>query len=363
LPLGVYTIEFSPFQGFFLIRTADEFDLPEKLYEIEEGFPERALAAFREGNRSLGVLLSGLKGAGKTVVAKQICNNSGLPVLVAAAAHPGIEAFLSELDCSCVIFMDEFEKVFAPQPNPDGSENLERSSAALLSLMDGATVSNPHLFVLTANEKSINPNLLDRPSRVRYVVEFGDLSSAVVEEIVDDLLADPAQRPSLLEWLSQRAVLSVDAVISVVREANRFGFDADLFSRWFNLSEKPEEMTEFVRIATGRVLGECNAYFALHYPEFELDSMGVRKHSRVVKFQVVDLDRRSKRATVVEYIQFGNGVPESLQGLEPEIDRPEFEEFVRTWRNEMNVVLGVYECGFRTVKAYHASFAKTNDGI
>ncbi len=85
LERGIYTLKYGPFNSTFLERDADEFKFPYKLYG-RDGFPERVIKAYRAGNSNLGVLLSGLKGTGKTVQAEQICNFSGLPVILVTQA-------------------------------------------------------------------------------------------------------------------------------------------------------------------------------------------------------------------------------------------------------------------------------------
>lgn len=362
LPVGVYSVDYSPMSGFYLTWTAERFDLPSKLYALEVGFVERVLDAYSRSNASIGVLLSGLKGAGKTVVAKQICNGSGLPALVVTKPYPGIESFLQELDCPTVIFFDEFEKVFGVS-GIDGisTEGTEMASAALLALMDGASLSQPHLFLLTVNERTISSSLLDRPSRVRYAIEFADLSADVVTEIVDDLLVDRAHRDAVLEWLSRRILLSIDAVVSVIQEVNWFGFDEAVFSRWFNLAERPPSRIEFYRRGTNVYLGFTTPeMLAMEHGPYGFDIGNMRiVDGRYVGTRVMKVDTKRKRAVVCRY-----GHSHSVDGSM--VDAPTAVERDASVDEEMGeqitaqglIVLGLYDCEYEVVRQQHDSFGR-----
>ena len=66
----------------------------------------------RKGN--LGILLEGLKGTGKSLQAKHLCKNAGLPVILFTADWhgPTLEKFLARIKQSAILFFDEFEKIY-----------------------------------------------------------------------------------------------------------------------------------------------------------------------------------------------------------------------------------------------------------
>ena len=72
----------------------------------------------------VGVMLTGLKGTGKTVTAKLIANAVELLVIVVTEIFHGLEEWLSQIRQPVVLFFDEFEK-------------MEGRSGDLLTLMDG----------------------------------------------------------------------------------------------------------------------------------------------------------------------------------------------------------------------------------
>ncbi len=63
---------------------------------------------------NMGVLLNGVKGTGKSVTAKLICNElkNFLPIIIVDKAYEGLPQFISKIQQEVIIFIDEFEKVF-----------------------------------------------------------------------------------------------------------------------------------------------------------------------------------------------------------------------------------------------------------
>lgn len=96
--------------------------------------------------------------------------------------------FLSGIEGDCILFLDEFEK------------NFSESDSTILQIMDGVYNSKYRkVFLLTTN--AINENMVGRPSRIRYVKEFGNLDLKVVNEYLDDALQVPEARQDLLDFI------------------------------------------------------------------------------------------------------------------------------------------------------------------
>lgn len=72
LPKGFYTVCFSKMMGFYL-KKENNFVINEKLYGSATQKAENIVKSFTVFNRNCGVILSGKKGIGKTLCAKQIC--------------------------------------------------------------------------------------------------------------------------------------------------------------------------------------------------------------------------------------------------------------------------------------------------
>ena len=73
LPAGIYTLDFSMKLGLFLTTTPD-FQVPTKVYGNTTRNSERIWKTFQARGKSTGVLLSGEKGSGKTLLAKDVAN-------------------------------------------------------------------------------------------------------------------------------------------------------------------------------------------------------------------------------------------------------------------------------------------------
>lgn len=216
LPPAIYTIHFSDGVGFYLERVED-FGMPEKTYGNNDGRAEKIINTFmtRE-NKNTGVLLSGNKGSGKTLLSKSVCVKlveAGIPVLLVetAFAGPAFTAFINYIEQRCALFIDEFEKKY----RKDEDQNL------LLSLMDGTGVGNK-MFLLTSNNEKVSEFLLSRPSRVFYHWHYGKLPEDVFMSYCDEVLQDKTHMNNLKTLLAISTDMSFDVLQSIVEELNRY---------------------------------------------------------------------------------------------------------------------------------------------
>ena len=101
-----------------LQRIADTFEFNFKIYEL--GCDEMLKTikktwesdVFVKGEKNLGVIFNGLKGTGKTLSAKLLCNALDLPVVIVQYPYEGLVNFLQSLCFECIVFIDEAEKTF-----------------------------------------------------------------------------------------------------------------------------------------------------------------------------------------------------------------------------------------------------------
>lgn len=216
LPVGVYNLELTMF-GWKLFKFADNFVFPYKLYSLENEFVDHVLKTYENTIGNLGVLLNGTKGTGKTVTAKVLANRLNLPVIVLKSMgdrNQSMIEYLSSLNCDCVLFMDEFEK------------NFEEKDSTVLQIMDGVYNSNHRkIFLLTTNNMHINENLVGRPSRIRYVKHFGNLSMDTVNEYLNDALECTEAREEILEFVDSLTISTIDILKTIVNEVNIHGME------------------------------------------------------------------------------------------------------------------------------------------
>jgi hypothetical protein len=209
-----------------------EFSLPTKLYgESLDYLTNKVLKSFSEYKKSVGVLLSGLKGTGKSLQLKHIAMNSKMPVLIVDEFIHGSEliTFLEKIPSSSVVLFDEFEKVY--------SEDCQQES--ILPLLDGLC-STPHIFVLTVNN-SVSQFLVGRPSRIRYNKKYHGLDEALIKEIASDLLVDKSKSEDVTTFLSMMQDVNMDMVVSFIQDVNLYPEESlEKIIKTFNLEDPME---------------------------------------------------------------------------------------------------------------------------
>lgn len=173
---------------------------------------------YRLNNKgNLGVLLHGISGTGKSLLAKRLCNQiqkeTESPIIIidqSSIEHLG--NCIQLLNTPCIFLLDEFEKLF--------DNNDEQN--ALLSILDGVYQTN-HTFILTANDnRRINKYMFGRPSRIRYAIEYDTLDAETVEEVLQDLLIDKTKVSKCLTLMLQVEPLSFDIITQFASEVNNY---------------------------------------------------------------------------------------------------------------------------------------------
>lgn len=240
LPVGIYKYQLDQYEQPYLTQIADKFHFPYKIYGVERPFIDRVKRSWAETTGNFGILLNGVKGTGKTVTAEMICNEMNLPVIILPFHHKSIVSFLNEIQQNVIIFIDEFEKIY------DGYNN------SLLSIMDGALKTKHRLmFILTTNELRVERNLLQRPSRIRYVKTFDDMTLSVIMEVVNDTLLHPELRECTIKMISELPIITMDLVKSIVQEVNIHHEDPELFKSIFNVHADRSDLYNVTCIRDG----------------------------------------------------------------------------------------------------------------
>ena len=204
-----------------LQRIGDAFEFNFKIYELGCDEMLRIIKntweseVFVKGEKNLGVIFNGLKGTGKTLSAKLLCNALDLPVVIVQFPYEGLVNFLQSLCFECVVLIDEAEKTFKKGEDDD----------VLLRLIDGVYNQTRKLYILTTNQLTLNDNLLGRPGRIRYRFEFGNLLPKAVKDYIDDNLLPEYidQRESILEQVDLLEISTIDILKALVDEVNIHG--------------------------------------------------------------------------------------------------------------------------------------------
>lgn len=237
LPNGVYKLQINQMSDdLYLSRIENKFHFPFKIYGVETDFVNRVIKSWENTNGNFGVLLNGLKGTGKTVTAEIIANKLNIPVIIVPFHHKKLVSFLNNIQQDVVVFVDEFEKIY------DGWKD------SLLTIMDGVLKTCYRIFfLLTTNELRVDKNLLQRPSRIRYVKTFEDMSLEVIMEVVDDLLIHPQFRDECIKMISELPIITMDLIKSIIQEVNIHEESPYNFKDIFNIhSDRDDVYNVFV---------------------------------------------------------------------------------------------------------------------
>lgn len=217
LPVGNYTVKFNEMGGFFFLEMVDSFTPLTKLYGDTTKNSNRILRTYLDRDVSTGVMLTGEKGSGKSLLAKTLSIDAAamdIPTIIINDAWTGdaFNKFLQDIEQPCVILFDEFEKVY---------DNDDQEKA--LTLLDGVFPSRK-LFIITCNDKwRVNEHMRNRPGRIYYMLDFKGLESAFIEEYCQDVLENKQHIPKIVEIAALFEQFNFDMLKALVEEMNRYG--------------------------------------------------------------------------------------------------------------------------------------------
>lgn len=220
IPQGNWLVKFDKINQYFYIEKQADFKLPSKVYGDVYSQVNRYLNTYTARDKNLGILLKGLKGTGKSLTAKAICIKSELPVILITEPFSGSQFhnFLSNIKQECIIFIDEFEKVYLS--NPDYPE--EDLQKGMLSVFDGV-FQGKKLFLLTANDHwGLNDALINRPGRIHYLREYENLSEDITNDVIQDLLINKEFTDDLRKVIHTIGEITIDSLTSLISECNMY---------------------------------------------------------------------------------------------------------------------------------------------
>lgn len=218
-PGMVYNIKIDRLTETISLEESGSLSLPSKVYctARDERFIDKVINSYNlSENGFTGVMLAGLKGSGKTVIAKCIANKSGLPIVnIDKNIRPYVLKVLVEKlgDTSVCFLFDELDKLLE-----------DYDDSVLLQVLDGSDTKGKHMILFTCNNTDdISEYLIDRCSRIRYWREFKEMSSSLIMEVLNDKLDNKKEVKSLTDFIKDNFdVCSFDNISSFVKEANDY---------------------------------------------------------------------------------------------------------------------------------------------
>lgn len=250
LPVGTYEVNFSKMMGFFLSTHNDLVVAEEKIYGSTPIKVEKVLKSFGQVERNFGVILSGKKGIGKSLFARQLAvraKDYNLPLIIVSNYIPGIANFLSSIEQEVIVLFDEFEKTFAKTEEMQPQEEM-------LSLFDGID-GGKKLFIITCNEVyKLNSFLLNRPGRFHYHFILGNPNPDEIKEyMMDKLKPEYHHYIKKLVGFSMNVDLTYDVLRAIAFELNNgYPFEETLMDLNISKEDSPKYKIK-VEFADGHV--------------------------------------------------------------------------------------------------------------
>ena len=308
LPTRVYAVGGVRF-GQVRFKVVEDFKMPENLYGDIEQRADFFINRFNSLNK-MGLLLEGVKGTGKTLLAKLIAKRSGYPVLLINESwdSENLSIIFREINKTgkrWIVIMDEFEKHFS-----------HSAQARFLSIMDG-TVENQCFFIVCANER-LNTYLYNRPGRLRYRLQYNYLTAQQIREALDQNLPDTPKED--IDRICIKLVpysINYD-ILTCIMDDIKSGVPVDVFLPILNIKPESDYYIFHIQNLVGdkdefKVRNYCNPF---DNPVFAFDVEDGIKCAWDLREDAVKVDGKVIITTPTQVIEVERELPTTALALE-----------------------------------------------
>jgi hypothetical protein len=264
LEAKTYSVIQHPMTGEFMLQPINDFKMPSKIYGNTRKQAERILKTFKDRPLSTGVHMDGVKGSGKSLLAKYVsvvAQQENIPTIVINNPFCGEEfnKFVQSIDVPAILLFDEFEKVFDHE-----------HQSKILTLFDGVYPSKK-LFLLTTNDSyRVSEYLKNRPGRIYYSFKFDTLDPSFVREYCEDNLHDKSKVENVVNYTTIFSFFNFDMLSAAVEEMNRYNESLQEVLGYLNIIPETKNTDSYTVIAeyNGKVMEIDNDHSGFSPNEF-----------------------------------------------------------------------------------------------
>ena len=208
---AIYNIKLPPMGGPYLQINASGIQIPEKVYGNVNSKIHTVMNTYDNDPKSLGVLLTGIKGSGKTMTAGMLCKEMlarNIPVILVNSSIPvdALNQIIESVGEVCILF-DEFGKMYD-----------EDDQSRMLTIFSGVS-SQKRMIVITENSISkINSFMLNRPSRLLYHFRHANLESEIITEYCEELAVKKEFHDEVVIYSKTVCSFTFDILQAIVKQ-------------------------------------------------------------------------------------------------------------------------------------------------
>ena len=232
-----YDLKWDDWSDMAYLAENGELNLPSKIYELNEDkiFKKRVLNNFNNHENSIGVMLAGTKGTGKTMLAKVIAKESNLPIIIVDSQFPTTRliGFFKQFSTPVCVIFDEIEKNF--------------NTGRMLDFLDGVEKTTKKLVLMTCNElDKVSEYLQDRCSRIRYVRKYGiNDNLAFLPMLIENKEIKNAEivRKFVEERFKLPSIDNMNAFLNEVKDLEDEDISLDDIVKYMNINTYPPKQS------------------------------------------------------------------------------------------------------------------------
>lgn len=239
IPTATYVVDQDPQTHEMFLVPMGSFTYSGKIYGDVMPVVDRIINTYVDRKSNLGVLLSGIKGSGKSltikILSRRVMEKLDVPTIVISRSFNTnhLARFLYTINMPCVVFFDEFDKNYS-STGINGKSDTEEQHG-LLDLLDGVFASDK-LFIFCANNRhAINEYMQNRPGRIFYHFKYEQLTPEIVSEYLDDNLKNPEFKQEIMLYSKFIPALTFDILKAIVEESNRYNEPVHKFIDTLNI--------------------------------------------------------------------------------------------------------------------------------